>query len=490
MGNIRRYGALPERRHDAFLLSLLVAVSVSIAFFAIQALIPKLAYLLQLLGPEQSVQLRQVEEEAYPFVLVDPSLLDEEDNTDQVTEAESNLTRQARQLEERPELDEGFAFRDEGIDEILTAPEGNPGPAMEYQRSEGNDTEPQPPSENAPQAQDQETPGEPETQPESETEPAEPTDPVEPVEPIEPIEPPEPVEETAPEQPEAPPVETTPPPEPIELPVPPPEPAEPILTDPVTEALDPLDELPETPTQETAERPEAAAEPIPDQTPEPIDLASLPLSSEGWLDPETRRLEELARQSTDYPLPAPQQRQTHPDPREYQQAVPEPRMVDPQVQEHPRQRRDRSNRPQPTFRKIGSNAAPSSSPSASGGAPIRQNTSTSVRLIDSDSSMKLLAHRYGPYMEKLARQLQHSLNIQAGLFPMSFGRGQVKIRFGISPDGTLTYFETIYPADDALPTERLLSEQMLREAAPFDPLTPEMQRDPNFQRMTVIVSLY
>ena len=52
---IRNYGLIPERRHDAFLLALLLALALNAAFFAIQAIIPRIASLLQLLGPEAAL---------------------------------------------------------------------------------------------------------------------------------------------------------------------------------------------------------------------------------------------------------------------------------------------------------------------------------------------------------------------------------------------------------------------------------------------------
>ncbi|MCL2001535.1 MAG: hypothetical protein FWG74_08885, partial [Planctomycetes bacterium] len=145
---------------------------------------------------------------------------------------------------------------------------------------------------------------------------------------------------------------------------------------------------------------------------------------------------------------------------------------------------ERRNRPQPTFRSIGGG-------SLAGGAPPRRNTSTSVRLLDSDPNMELLAHRYGEYMAKLARQLQNSLNREMVLSPTGYTAGQVKIRFGITPDGLLDFQETLFPTDGSLTAERMMSERMLREAGPFDPFTPGMMKDVElFQRLTVVIHLY
>lgn len=476
-GRIRDHGAIPERRHDAFLLALLLAVSLNIAFFVIQALIPKLAYLLQMLGAEPTVTAMQPEEEeSYPFVLVDPSFLDEEPDPNVPTEAEANLTRQARQTEAHPDLPELSPTITEGIDEILTAPDGNPGPAISYQQSPGEEAQEQSRPDDAPSEHQDEA------EPREQREPVEQTEPIEPMEQIEPTpseEAPEPP--PVPEPTEPPPTPEQPTPEPPQELPPVPEPVqEPEPAEPEPPLADPP---PEEAVSETTEQPEPSPEDSPEPMSEIIDLASLPTSSEGLFDPEMQRLEELARRRREYPQPVPQS----PRPNEFTQPA-QPYQA-PQVQQQPTEARpERTGRRQPTFKKIGG-AAPSAASSA-GAAPPRRRDNTAVRVLDADPSMALLAHRYGPYMEKLARQLQESLWRVMVLQPMDYTRGQVKVRFGISPDGTLTYYTTIYPEDGTMDRERSLSEQMLREAAPFDPLTPQMQADENFQRMTVIVNLY
>lgn len=107
-----------------------------------------------------------------------------------------------------------------------------------------------------------------------------------------------------------------------------------------------------------------------------------------------------------------------------------------------------------------------------------------TQLLDADPSMALLTHRYGDYMKKLAHQLQESLARQAILTPTQLQRSQVKIRFGIAPDGTLSWFQTVYPHEKN--ASSLMAEQALTEAQPFDPLTETMADDPLFQQMTVI----
>lgn len=438
----RYQGAIPERQHDAFLLALLIAVSLNVGLFAIQALLPRISSLLRLLAPDQSEMLR--EEESYPFVLIDPSFLDEQLDPEQPVEAQAAINREARQAEPRPDLPEAFAAIDEGIDEILTAPVGNPGPTVSYLDAPGELID-----EPAQSAQTSE--GLPEEREETETRAPEAS-----------ADPPEmradPVEEQP--QPEAPP----PPPD-----IPPPEPAARPEPPPPEEIPPPEPEAAPQPVEEPVESEEPeAADPVSDI----VDLAALPLSSEGFFDTEARRREEeLWRRQLEE-----RRRQAEQQPEITERPQPQPQQP---TQQPARQ----GSRPPPPIRRIGG-------ASSAGGAPPRRNSSTSVRLLDSDASMRLLAHRYGPYMQKLAEQLQASLLRQIILSPTTYSRGQVKVRFGISPDGALTYYDTIFPTDGSLVGERLLAEQTLREAAPFDPLTTEMQRDENFQKMTVIVTLY
>lgn len=365
---IRYRGAIPERQHDAFLLALLLALSLNILLVTIQALMPRISHLLQLLAPEKTEQ--QEDEPIYPFQLIAPDLLDEELNPDMPIDAESTADREARQTEERHDLPEERAYVEEGVDDIFSAPTGNPGPNLDFANAQGDTGE----------------------------QPNEPNEPIEPSEPIEPL-------------PELPPMEEIPP------------------------------------------------------EPEPIDLAALPVAQDGFFVQETR--EPFDMPPTEQPIT------TRPE-----EFAPKP----PAEPVRPRTGR------QPTFRRIGDNAP--SVNAVSGGAPSRQNRSTTVNLLDNDPSMRLLTHRYGEYMAKVARQLQESLNRVMALTSLSLARGQVKIRFGIAPDGTLSYQETIFPNDGEMTSERLISEQMLREAAPFDEPTARMMEDPLFQKMTVIVNLY
>lgn len=501
---IRNHGTIPERRHDAFLLALLLALAINIAFFAALALIPKLAYLLQLLGPEPALQQPQ-EEETLPFILVNDDMEDEEVDPENAA-AESFISRNARQEEATPDLPEDQPFVPEGVEELLTPPEGSSGPeqgthdAPEAPASEAEPTEEveadqqhESAGEDTPAEDYSETP-EPEAAPPEElSAPAEPQPPPEPE--------PEPIPEPEPEPPpEAPP---EPPPEPVEewmprppeeLPEPEPQPEPEPVPEPPPEP-EPFEELPPEPEELPPEPLPPEPEPQPDPAAEMIDLAALPLSPEGFFDPQTQYLEELARQSQPLPPPPPQWRE--PPPEVYQPAIPAPqpeayRMPEPepQPQQSAQQPRDRTGRPQPTFRRIGGASSAASTPSVSGGSPRRVNRNTGVNLLDSDPNMKVLEHRYGQYMRKLARLLQESLNREVMLNPTYYTRGQSRIYFSIAADGSLAYYDTQYPAPGELDYVRITSERTVVNAGPFEKPTQEMLDDPLFKRMSLTVNLY
>lgn len=496
-GKIRNHGAIPERRHDAFLLALLLAVSLNVAVFAVQALIPKLAHLLRLLGPEPALEQPRDEETALPFILVSPDLLEEEIDRENVA-AESTISRDARQSE-TADLPEDQPLVEEGVTEILTMPEGSMGPESgthDAPEAEGAETEQleevqaetihDTPGEDAPAAEYEDAPDpEPAEAPDAVPEPVEPLPPPlpeleMPVREPEPEPLPDPVEEWMP----PPPVQELPHPQPVPEPVaePPPEPVE---------ELPPEPEPPEMPPEPLP--PDPAPQPIP--TSELIDLASLPLSPDGYFDPQRQYMEELARQSQPVIPPPPPQRR---EPQEiYQQIQPpqpqayqtwEPAVAQPQ--QPVQQQRDRTGRPQATFQKIGGANSAASTPSVSGGSPRRVNRDTRVNLLESDPNMKVLAHRYGAYMEKLARLLQQSLNREVMLNPTFYARGQAKIYFTIAADGTLAYYDTQYPAPGEQDFVRVTSEKTVINAGPFDLPTREMLNDPLFRRMSVTVNLY
>ncbi len=485
LSELRKKGVIPAKQHDAFLLALLLAVLANIAFFIVQALLPKIALLISLLGatPAPPPDL----DKQMPFVLVDPSLFQEVD-PNLPAEAEGSVSREASQTEERPDLPEDSPFVQQGADLILTAPEGTlDPPAPQGNAPQDQDAQNEPisdqqltdqPEEVAEQLPDEALPELPqlldEPEPIAEQQPAEqpqqevvpenevPEPMVEPT--LQDVPPPAPEPEPQPEpQPEPEPEpapEPQPEPEPVQEPVPEPEP-EPIVepeTTPIAEETLP-EETPDTPT-------------------DMLNLAMLPISPEGFIDPQPS--ESLSRPPVE-PAELPQQLQQRlepapPEPQQLQQPQPLQPPVPPA--QPPQPQRDR---PQPVFKKIGGE-------NRATGAPLRRNQETSIKFIGEEASMRILQHRWGQYMAKVARQLQESLNRQMILSPTLYSTGQVKIRFGIAPDGSLSFYRTEFPLD-SMEAERILSERMLKEAAPFDPLTAEMQKDENFQNMTVVVNL-
>lgn len=446
---------IPARRHDAFLLALLLALTLSVLLFALQALLPRIAALIGMLAPNSTPISR--EEYTVPFVLVDPSLIDEVD-PDLPAEAEGNVSRLARQTETREDLPEDSAMVEEGADVLLTPWDGNPGPDS----PDGNADEDVVPPEQARMDLD-------EVETQEDVEEQEPLSPEPELPPL-----PEPLPEP---DPPAPPPETWAPP-PLPEPPPPefiPGPQPEPVVEPPPPAPEPPPEPPPIPEPEVAQG--SKSEPISEPTPvadDIVDLAMLPTSPHGFLD-QTGTFQDRAVEPPVQQQPAALPQPLRPD--EMMSSEPSPPVPDAPAPEAPRPR----SRPQPTFKRIGRE------PNRSG-APPRRNRETSVKLLGDDASMRILQHRYGAYMEKVARQLQESLNRQAVLNPTGYNRGQVKIRFGISPDGSLTYYETVY-VGEGMDAARILSEMTVMEAAPFDPLTPEMQKDENFQKLTVTVNL-
>jgi hypothetical protein len=458
LSSFRGRGIIPAKRHDAFLLALLLAVLFNVGIFVLQAILPKIALLISLLGatplppPENS-------QKEIPFILVDPSLFDDQE-PELPPDAFGSASQEARQVEDAPQLDEELsAYVAEGQEDLLFLPPGELVPPNTNGNAPEDAQQPQEP-----------TPEHTETPVQEPAEPVEaPAEPVESVEAAEPAQQLEPLPELQPLQEIAPPPEPTPEPEPL--------PREPVIEEIPEPAYE---EPPPEPLEEVEPiEPSAPEEPVADQPADPvsdiIDLASLPVSPEGFVDTTTREMQELLNQRQPFPQPMPQER-----PRE-EQTVPVPQPT-PQAREPRDQPQEpRRARPQPVFKQIGGENR------RTGTAPRRQ-TNTSVKLLGDDASMRVLMHRYGAYMDKLGRQLQESLIRQMVLNPLNYSRGQVKIRFGIAPDGSLSYYDTVF-VEEGMISERILSERTLVEAAPFDPLTDEMAADENFQNMTVVVNL-
>lgn len=276
--------------------------------------------------------------------------------------------------------------------------------------------------------------------------------------------------------------QSIPEPQPEPVPEPPPEPEPEPVFEPIPEPLPP--------------EPEPQPEPLADM----VEIASLPISPDGFFDPQTHYLEERARQAQSAPQPMPQWQQ---QPQEVYQPYPQVQQIQPpqpqefyqQQQPQPpqqpqRERRDRTGRPQPQFKKIGPNApsAPSR-PSQAGGSPRRVNRSSTVSMF-SDPNMKILEHRYGRYMRELAKRLQESLNREVILNLANYVTGEARLQFSINPDGSLSYFNTEYPFEEEKVYVRITSERTLVNAAPFEPPSQEMLNDPLFRKMTLTVFLY
>ena len=92
-------------------------------------------------------------------------------------------------------------------------------------------------------------------------------------------------------------------------------------------------------------------------------------------------------------------------------------------------------------------------------------------------------------MQKVAEQLQLSLVRHMTMSPPVAASGQIRVLFGINADGSLSHCRIADSAGVDKEMERIFGEEVVRNAAPFEPLTPEMQQDDNFQKMTVIVHL-
>ncbi|MDR3212215.1 MAG: hypothetical protein LBU79_09910, partial [Planctomycetota bacterium] len=141
----RHQGIIPARRHDAFLLSLLLALLVNIIFFTLQAILPAIIFLLTLLGANPAPRLE--EEKELPFILVDPSeLVTSVDNP----EAMGEVSREERQTEATPEAEDLKPRIDEGVEEILSLLPGNPALSLDGGEAGMESAPPPPPPPNPP----------------------------------------------------------------------------------------------------------------------------------------------------------------------------------------------------------------------------------------------------------------------------------------------------------------------------------------------------
>ncbi|MDR2391614.1 MAG: hypothetical protein LBE84_08055 [Planctomycetota bacterium] len=474
---LRTNGNIPEQQHDSFLLALLIATLLNFLLFSVQAAWPGISRFLRLLIPPQARE----ETPARPFVLVDPSFLDEVTEPSR-PEAESIRSQLASQPEPAPNLPEDRPFQPEGVEELLSLPPGNPGETLDDQNG------PSAPAElinldQAENAQEQEyetsSSAEPEAVP-SEEQPEVSQPPPEPLPPLDQEMKPEPQSEPVSEQ--------APAPESLSNQTPPIPEVHPEGIHEKEAAIGAAEEAPQKETiADVSSEPPAEEEPVA-PNPDALDLAMLTETNEPFPAPRppVESPAPLRKQPAAMPAPPLSPEEIAPPAQPVSSSaangpIPPERIASP----------NRPNRPLPTFRSIEGAAATPGGGSA-GGAPPRRNDASGINLLRSgDTLMEVLAHRYGEYMKKMARQLQASLNRQMVLSPFDYARGQVKIRFGVGTDGNLAYLTTIFPRDGNLELERVLSERTVVEAAPFDPFPPEMLKDAElFQNLTVVVNLY
>lgn len=251
------------------------------------------------------------------------------------------------------------------------------------------------------------------------------------------------------------------------------------------ERQQPIDQPDQQPAQSPAEavpeRRETIVPPLaasPERQPQPDKTIPTPEPDELLPDPEL-----LASVPADMPQQQPRERRRQPV--TDAPTPPERRLPPPQPEQTPQppaptakpSEAQPDNLPQPEFKRIGQ---------PGGGAPRRRNEASSTKVIGEDPSMKLLKHRYGEYYRIVGERLEQSLRRQEILFPMRFGRGAVRVQFGIAPDGTISYLKTIQ-APEELVNERMMSEQVVREAGPFPPLTTSMAKDELLQKLTVTI---
>jgi hypothetical protein len=248
-------------------------------------------------------------------------------------------------------------------------------------------------------------------------------------------------------------------PAPAERALPPPEP-EPAARPPEPELEPVARPLPEAePFQPPAPEREPAARP-PDDPPAPLTRAAA--------EPQPRPVPEPAPPAARPPEPTPE---PVPEPAPPARATPRIRDLRATAREHPLP---------------GASATPALAPVR---RPGQRNLQTSARLGD-DVVMAALKAKYGAYMEEVQKRIDAAAARAMVLDQHRYKAGVVVgIRFGIAADGRLSATSVIEPDDEQL-AEQVLGERLLRDAAPFPPLTREMQEDPDFQKMTLGVFFF
>ncbi len=95
-------------------------------------------------------------------------------------------------------------------------------------------------------------------------------------------------------------------------------------------------------------------------------------------------------------------------------------------------------------------------------------------------SMALLKARYPAYLEKVLRQWVQAVHRQEALAHSTYKTGAIYVRIAIQPDGGIGKLKVLHAPEEML-AERHITVASIRDAAPFPPLTDEMQKDPLFQ---------
>lgn len=123
--------------------------------------------------------------------------------------------------------------------------------------------------------------------------------------------------------------------------------------------------------------------------------------------------------------------------------------------------------PQDIFQPIGERAVKSGK---------RQEKAESSAKLEGNKAFNVLRDKYPAYMSRLVRKIERQLAANAMIRTRSYNAGLVRMAFGIKPDGGLAKLERISVPEDMLAEEAIFRKAM-NEAAPFEPLTEEMQKD-------------
>ncbi|MBN2713003.1 MAG: hypothetical protein JXR97_11330 [Planctomycetes bacterium] len=115
--------------------------------------------------------------------------------------------------------------------------------------------------------------------------------------------------------------------------------------------------------------------------------------------------------------------------------------------------------------------------------PVHQNTKSSADYGET-RSMQLLRARWGDYMDELIRKLRAAWYAELSAARKSFSTGRIRISFGINADGSVKNVKLLQ-APDNMVAEKDICWRAINNASPFGKLTDEMQKDENFEELTV-----